>query len=103
MVEPTLKDAAPGDLTLVLPYRYIKNILEMLEALNSFMPGVWARHTLLYGVEVKYYSARVKVDKDMCSEIEGLLCHWRRSRNNTEPCPASVSGVIAARGIASRE
>lgn len=103
MVEPTLKDATPGDLTLVLPYRYIKDILEMLEALNSFMPGVWARHTLLYGVEVKYYSARVKVDEDMHSEIEGLYAIGDGAGITRSLAQASVSGVIAARGIASRE
>lgn len=103
MVEPTLKDATPGDLTLVLPYRYVKNILEMLEVLNKFMPGVWAKHTLLYGVEVKYYSARVTVDKDMASEIDGLYAIGDGAGITRSLAQASVSGIIAARSIASRE
>lgn len=100
MVEPTLKEATPGDLTLVLPYRYIQNILEMLEALNSLMPGIWAKHTLLYGVEVKFYSARVKVAGDMSTEIEGLYAVGDGAGITRSLAQASVSGVLAARAIA---
>jgi Uncharacterized FAD-dependent dehydrogenases len=31
-VSPTLKDATPGDLSFVLPYRYLVNIIEMLKS-----------------------------------------------------------------------
>lgn len=103
MVEPTLKDATPGDLTLVLPYRYIQNILEMLEALNNLMPGIWAKHTLLYGVEVKFYSARVKVSEDMSTEIEGLYAIGDGAGITRSLAQASVSGVIAADSILAKE
>ena len=43
------------------------------DRLNNLMPGIWSKHTLLYGVEVKYYSARVKVREDMSSEVDGLF------------------------------
>jgi uncharacterized FAD-dependent dehydrogenase len=102
MVEPTLKEATPGDLTLVLPYRYIQNILEMLKALNNLMPGIWAKHTLLYGVEVKFYSARVKVSEDMSTEIEGLYAVGDGAGITRSLAQASVSGVLAARGISAR-
>src|SRR3989304_4190870 len=39
-VVPTLKDATPGDLSFVMPYRYLTDILEMLEATHSLAPGV---------------------------------------------------------------
>ncbi len=99
MVEPTLKDATPGDLTLVLPYRHIQNILEMLEALNSLMPGIWAKHTLLYGVEVKFYSARVKVSHGMGTEIEGLFAVGDGAGITRSLAQASASGVVAARSV----
>ena len=56
IVKPTLKEATPGDLSFVLPYRHLTDILEMIQALNKLAPGVASRHTLLYGVEVKFYS-----------------------------------------------
>ena len=51
---PTLKDAVPGDLSLVLPYRILKSIDDMLIALDNISPGIASDETLLYGVEVVY-------------------------------------------------
>ena len=61
-VEPTLKEAVPGDLGLVLPYNTMKSLIEMTEALDHVTPGIAAEHTLFYGVEAKFYSARPEID-----------------------------------------
>jgi hypothetical protein len=50
----TLKTANPGDLSCVFPCRHSLGIIEMLEALEKLAPGVYSRHTMLYGVEVKF-------------------------------------------------
>ncbi len=99
MVQPTLKAATPGDLTLVLPYRHVKNIMEMLESLDKLIPGVWAKSTLLYGVEVKFYSRRVKVDAEMETEIAGLFAVGDGAGVTRSLAQASASGVWAARSI----
>jgi len=99
MVRPTLKDATPGDLTLVLPYRHIRNILEMLEALDKIMPGIWSKNTLLYGVEVKFYSSRVKVDSSMETGISGLYAVGDGAGVTRSLAQASAAGVKAARSI----
>ena len=49
--DPTLPEAVPGDLGLVLPYNTMKSIIEMIEALDNVTPGIANEHTLLYGVE----------------------------------------------------
>ena len=36
---PTLKDAVPGDLSLVLPYRIMTDIIEMIYQLDKLAPG----------------------------------------------------------------
>lgn len=102
MVRPTLKGATPGDLTLVLPYRHIRNILEMLEALDKIMPGVWSRNTLLYGVEVKFYSSRVKVDSHMETGISGLFAVGDGAGVTRSLAQASAAGVKAARSVLER-
>ncbi|MCC3377646.1 FAD-dependent protein, partial [Cohnella sp. REN36] len=56
-LEPTLKEAVPGDLGLVLPYNTMKSLIEMVEALDHVTPGIASEHTLFYGVEAKFYSA----------------------------------------------
>ena len=65
LTRPTLAEATPGDLSLVLPYRHLVGIMEMLEALDKLAPGVNSQHTLLYGVEVKFYSCRLKLSSSL--------------------------------------
>ena len=68
---PTLKDAVPGDLSLVLPHRLLKDIDEMIIALDNVAPGLTSDETLLYGVEVKFYSSKVITN----NQFETNICH----------------------------
>ena len=70
---PTLKDAVPGDLSLVFPHRIMVDIDEMIKALDKVTPGIASDETLLYGVEVKFYSNKVVTDKEFETNIKGLL------------------------------
>ncbi len=69
---PTLKDAVPGDLSLVFPHRIMVDIEEMVYALDKVTPGLASDETLLYGVEVKFYSNKVIVDKNFETSVKGL-------------------------------
>ena len=104
VVVPTLRTATPGDLSFVLPYRYLADIREMLEALDVISPGVNSKHTLLYGVEVKFYTSRL-VLKDCLEtkEIRNLFTIGDGAGVTRGLVQASVSGVIAAEEIAKRE
>lgn len=102
IVQPTLKDATPGDLSFVIPYRYLSDILEMLEALDRIAPGVNSRHTLLYGVEVKFYSMQLKLTNNLETEIEDLFAVGDGAGVSRGLIQASASGVIAAREILKR-
>lgn len=101
-VKPTLSDAVPGDLSFVLPYRYISNILEMLKAMDKIAPGVNSRHTLLYGVEVKFYSRQLKLDSNLETEIQNLFAVGDGAGVSRGLIQASASGIIAAREILRR-
>ena len=63
-VQPTLKGAVPGDLSLCMPKRQLDNIIETLHALDKIAPGTSNYDTLLYGVECKYYGARPETDEN---------------------------------------
>jgi hypothetical protein len=102
-VRPTLASATPGDLSFVLPYRYISDILEMLEALDHLCPGVHQRDTLLYGVEVKFYSSRPKLGADLQSEIPGLYAIGDGAGITRGLIQASAAGIVAAQSILSRK
>jgi len=102
-IEPTLKEAVPGDLAYVLPHRHLTDIVEFLEAMEGLVPGILGNGTLLYGVEIKLYSARVDVKNTLETKaVERLYTIGDGSGITRSLMQASVSGVIAARDIASR-
>ncbi len=98
-VRPTLHDATPGDLSFVLPYRYLTDILEMLQALDGLAPGLYSRDTLLYGVEVKFYSLQLRVSSGMETGVRNLLAIGDGAGVSRGLVQASASGVLAAREI----
>ena len=104
IVEPTLEDAVPGDISFALPHRHLVSILEFLEVLDKIAPGIYSDDTLLYAVEAKFYSSRVSVNENL--EIRGV--------NSIYVCgdgagitrglaQSSASGVIVARAILRKE
>ena len=99
-VMPTLPEAVPGDLSLALPHRHLVSIIEMLEALNKIVPGIASDSTLLYGIEVKFYSNRVKVrHSGFETPIDGLYVAGDGSGYTRGLMQSSMHGVIAARHI----
>lgn len=102
IVTPTLKDATPGDLGLVLPYRYLVDILEMLRAMDELVPGVYSPHTLLYGVEVKFYSSRLKLTPSLETEVKNLFAAGDGAGVTRGLVQASASGLVVAEEILRR-
>lgn len=101
-VRPTLEDAVPGDLSFALPYRHLSNIREMLEALDNIVPGVNSGDTLLYGVEVKFYSVRLRLSSCLETEVKNLFAIGDGAGVTRGLIQASVSGVVAGREILKR-
>lgn len=98
-IEPTLKEAVPGDLGLVLPYNTMKSLIEMMEALDKVTPGLASEHTLFYGVEAKFYSARPKLTPQFETEISGLYTIGDGAGITRGLAQASAAGVHVARHI----
>ena len=98
-VIPTLKDAVSGDLSLALPYRIMKDIEEMLYALDNISPGIANDETLLYGVEVKFYSNKVVIDKNFETSVSGLYAIGDGSGWTRGLLSASGEGLGVARKI----
>jgi uncharacterized FAD-dependent dehydrogenase len=99
LVKPTLEEATPGDLSLVFPYRHLLALLEMLKALDTIAPGVNSRNTLLYGVEVKFYSSRLSLGHHLETQIPNLYAVGDGAGVTRGLMQASISGVIAGRDI----
>jgi Uncharacterized FAD-dependent dehydrogenases len=102
IIEPSLKVATPGDLSFALPFRYLKGIVEMLQAMDKLVPGVASPHTLLYGTEVKFYSSQLKLTPCLETEVSNMFAAGDGAGISRGLVQASISGVIAAREILKR-
>jgi uncharacterized FAD-dependent dehydrogenase len=96
---PTLKDAVPGDLSLVFPHRIMVDLDEMIQALDKVTPGLASDETLLYGVEVKFYSNKVIVNKDFETSVKGLRAIGDGAGVTRGLQQASANGISVARSI----
>lgn len=96
-IHPTLKDAVPGDLSLVLPYRLMLDIIETMEALDNIMPGLASNGTLIYGVEVKFYSNQIVVDQNFQTNIKNLFTLGDGAGLTRGLMQASMNGVCMGR------
>ena len=103
LVRPTMPDATPGDLSLVLPYRHLQDIKEMLEALDKVAPGANSRHTLLYGVEVKFYSNRLELNHKLETKIPNFFAIGDGAGITRGLVQASTAGVTVGKEILERE
>jgi uncharacterized protein len=101
-VVPSLKEAVPGDLALALPYNTMKSLIEMMQALNHVTPGIASDHTLLYGVEAKFYSARPQVNAYFETAITNLYVGGDGAGITRGLAQAGANGVWVARRIASK-
>jgi len=98
-VRPSLTEAIPGDLGLVLPYKTMQSIIEMIEALDHVTPGIANEHTLLYGVETKFYSAKPEVNECFETIIPGLYVGGDGAGMTRGLAQAGANGVWVARHI----
>jgi len=98
-LEPTLKEAIPGDLGLVLPYNSMISLIEMTHALDKVTPGFASEHTLFYGVEAKFYSARPELSNTLETAIKNLYCAGDGAGITRGLAQAGAAGVHIARAI----
>ncbi|MBQ2308106.1 MAG: FAD-binding protein [Clostridia bacterium] len=98
-VRPTLPDAVAGDITAAMPYRAMTNIINFIKAVDLVVPGFASNETLLYSPELKFYSNRVKMDKELNTNIAGLHCLGDSSGWTRGLMMASVMGVLMGRKL----
>ena len=98
-VRPTMPDAVAGDITSALSYRTMMNIISFIQAVDEVVPGFAAYETLLYAPEIKFYSNRVKMDRELNTNIKGLHCLGDSSGWTRGLMMASVMGVVMGRRL----
>jgi len=98
-VKPTLSKATPGDISMAMPHRIVTNVIEGLDQLDKVIPGVNSDSTLLYAPEIKFYSMRFLVNKDLETNIPNLFVAGDGAGLSRGIVSSAATGIIAARGI----
>ena len=95
-VKPTLKTAVAGDITFALGYRTMTDILQFIRSVDKVVEGFADPENLLYAPEIKFYSNRIKVNKDFETNIKNLYSIGECGGLTTGLSKASASGVKMA-------
>lgn len=98
-VKPTLINATPGDISMALPHRLVENVIEGLEQLDRVIPGVNSDSTLLYAPEIKFYSMRFIVNKNLETNLTNFFVAGDGAGLSRGIITSAATGIIAARGI----
>ena len=98
-VRPSLPDAVAGDITAAMPYRAMINIINFIKSMDHVVEGFASNETLLYSPELKFYSNRVKMDKDFNTSVKGLHCLGDSSGWTRGLMMASIMGVLMGRKL----
>lgn len=98
-LRPTLTDAVAGDITSAMPYRSMLSMLNFIKQMDIVVPGFADDETLLYSPELKFYSNKIKMDKNFNTSVRNLHCLGDSSGWTRGLMMASVMGVLMARRI----
>lgn len=99
ILQPTLKTAIPGDITLAYPGRIVDDIVDALEQINKIIPGVAGDSTLLYAPEIKFYSLKIDIDNEMRTNIPNIYAVGDGAGVSRGIVGAAITGLIAGENI----
>ena len=98
-VEPTLKSAKPGDVSLAMPYRELTDILGFIDLMDRVAPGFANPDNLIYAPELKFYSNKIDLSSNFETSVKGLHAIGDGCGLTRGLMMASASGVQLARTI----
>jgi hypothetical protein len=99
--QPTLKECTPGDISLAMPSKILRDIWKSMKMLDTIIPGVLHPSTIMYCPEIKLYANKptfldayfqakknIYLIGDGAGTSRGIIAAW-------------ASGIRAAEGILS--
>ncbi len=97
--EPTLKDCTPGDVSLVMPAKFLRSIWKALKRLDTIVPGVLHPSTIMYYPEIKLYANKPRFIDDHFQALPGIYLIGDGAGTSRGITGAWASGLRAADGI----
>lgn len=101
--EPTLKDCTPGDVSLVMPAKFLRSIWKALKQLDTIVPGVLHPSTIMYYPEIKLYANKPRFIDNHFQALPGIYLIGDGAGTSRGITAAWASGLRAADGILGTE
>ena len=99
---PTLKDCTPGDVSLVMPAKFLRSIWKALKQLDTIVPGILHPSTIMYYPEIKLYANRPRFMDGYFQALPGIYLIGDGAGTSRGITAAWASGLRAADGILDR-
>lgn len=97
--EPTLPGACPGDISLAMPAKILRNIWKSMKMLDTIVPGVLHPSTIIYYPELKTYANKPEF-LDRSFRVAGDIWFAGDGAGTSRGITAAwASGIRAGRGI----
>ncbi|HCM27131.1 MAG TPA: pyridine nucleotide-disulfide oxidoreductase [Treponema sp.] len=98
--EPTLKDCTPGDVSMVMPAKFLRSIWKALKQLDTIVPGVLHPSTIMYYPEIKLYANKPRfLDERSFLALPGIHLAGDGAGTSRGITAAWASGLRAADGM----
>ncbi len=97
--QPTLKNATPGDLSLAIPSKILRDIWRSMKLLDTIIPGILHPSTIIYYPEIKTYAIRPEFINRYFMVKENLYMIGDGAGTSRGITGAWASGIRAAEGI----
>lgn len=97
--EPTLKGATPGDISLAVPSKILRDIWRSMKMLDTIVPGVLHPSSILYYPEIKTYANRPRFIDSNFRVRDNIFIAGDGAGTSRGITAAWASGIRAAQGI----
>lgn len=96
---PTLKHATPGDVSLAIPAKIMRDIWKSMKMLDTIVPGIMHPSTIIYYPEIKTYANKPSFINQFFEVKKHVYMIGDGAGTSRGITAAWASGIRAAKGI----
>ncbi len=98
---PTLESCTPGDISLAMPGKILRNIWRSMKQLDTIIPGILHPSTIMYYPEIKLYANKPHFMDDKFQAQKDIYLIGDGAGTSRGITAAWASGIRAAEGVLS--
>ncbi len=97
--QPTLRSSCPGDISLAIPSKILRNIWKSMKLLDTIVPGILHPSTIMYYPEIKLYANKPNFMDSHFQVVKDVYFAGDGAGTSRGITAAWASGIRAAEGI----